>query len=79
MQRPYEWASTQKAVFIAVPWADMEGCGSLEQCSLWGGESLRLLEELIFHFCEIIVSSSLYLYVKAFELSYVMKEQWLFI
>lgn len=53
----------------------MEGCGSLEQCSLWGGESLRLLEELIFHFCEIIVSSSLYLYVKAFELSYVMKEQ----
>lgn len=47
----------------------MEGCGSLEHCFLWGGERLRLLEELIFHFCEIILSPSLYLYVKALELS----------
>lgn len=69
MQKVSEWASTQKAVCVAAPWADMEGCGSLEQCSLRGGESLGLLEELLFRVREIILSSSLYLYVKALELS----------
>lgn len=66
MQRASEWASTQKAVCVAeLTWKGV----SLEQCFLWSGERLRLLEELIFHVCETVLSSSLYLYVKALELS----------